>query len=177
MNKAKLTGIFLTVVCAGFLVQAQTQTQTLTDGQIIHIMKTANEEEADLGKMARSKADNKAVKDFAKSMADSHKQSEKDVKDVADKTKIKAVETDTSKNLEKDIEAKEKDLKKLKGAEFDKAYITQQISLHQQMLDDLNSKYIPAAQSPELKAYLETTKNHIQEHLTKAQQIQTTLTK
>ncbi|MGZ3742487.1 MAG: DUF4142 domain-containing protein [Pseudobdellovibrionaceae bacterium] len=173
MNKAKMSMMILTMVSAGLLAKAQ----TLTDGQIIHIMKTANEEEADLGKMAHSRADNKYVKDFAKMMADTHKQSEKDVKDVASKTKIKAVENDISKNLESDTKAKEKDLKKLKGAEFDKAYIDQQITMHQQLLDDLNSKYIPAAQSQELKAYLETTKTHVQQHLSKAQEIQTSLKK
>ncbi|HEY8271418.1 MAG TPA: DUF4142 domain-containing protein [Pseudobdellovibrionaceae bacterium] len=173
MNKVKMSVLILTMVSAGLLAKAQ----TLTDGQIVQIMKTANDEEADLGKMAKSRADNKYVKEFAKTMVDSHKQSEKDVKDVASKAKIKAVETDASKNLERDIKAKEKDLKKLKGAEFDKAYIDQQITLHQQLLDDLNSKFIPAAQSPELKVYLETTKAHVQEHLSKAREIHTSLTK
>jgi putative membrane protein len=173
MSKVRMSLMILTLVSMGFLAKGQ----TLTDGQIIHIMKTTNEEATDLGKVAKSKADNKYVKEFAVMMIDTHKQSEKDIKEVARKTNIKPVKNETSKNLERDVKTKENDLKKLKGSEFDKAYIDQQIAMHQQLLEDLNSKFIPAAQHQELKTYLETTKTHVQEHLSKAQEIQTSLMK
>ena len=67
------------------------------------------------------------------------------------------------------------ELKKKKGSDFDKAYIENQVMMHQQVLNDLESKYIPATQNSDFKAFLETTKAHVQEHLTKAQQIQSTL--
>lgn len=148
---------------------------TLTDGQIIHIMEKANEGEADIAKMAKGRAENKDVKEFAKKMADEHKKSEKAVKDVAKKIKVKAVENDASKTIENTAEAKEKDLKKLKGKEFDKAYIDTQVSMHQQLLKDLTEKMIPAAQNAELKSYLETTKGHVESHLARAQEIQNAL--
>lgn len=156
------------------LAQGQAQ-ETMTDAKIVQVMKTANEGETDLGKMAKSRAENKDVKEFAKKMVDEHKKSEKEAKNVAKKAKVKFEESTASKDLETLAKNKEKELKNFKGREFDKAYIDQQISMHQQLLDDLNLKLIPAAQSPELKTYLETTKAHVQEHLSRAQEIQTTL--
>jgi putative membrane protein len=156
---------------------AATSTSGLTDGQIVDLVKIANEGEVDLGKVGKSKAENKDVKDFAKKMVDEHNKGEKDTKEVAKKGKIKAIETQASKDLKNSTKDKISSLKKLKGNEFDKAYIGAQIEVHQAMLDDLNNKFIPAAQNPELKAHLEATKAHVQEHLATAQQLQTTLTK
>ncbi|WP_413288470.1 DUF4142 domain-containing protein [Bdellovibrio sp. HCB337] len=176
MMKPKMLILCLAALSFGATANAQApQTPTLTDAHIVEIMKVANEGEADLGKAAKSRAENKDVKDFAKMMVDQHKKSEKEVKNVAKKANVKAADNATADSLKKDIDTQEDTLKKLKGAEFDKAYIQQQISMHEQLLKDLNDKYIPAAQSAELKAYLETTKTHVQEHLSKAQQIQSTL--
>lgn len=173
MNKIAFLAAY---VCSMGLV-ANAQTTTITDGQITHVMKTANEGEIDLAKVAKSKADNKEVKEFAKMMIDEHKKNEKQDKEVAKKSKIELVDNDMSKLLKDSTSLKVKDLKKLKGAEFDKSYIDQQIAMHQSLLDDLNQKLIPAAQHPELKSYLEETRTHVQEHLTRAQQIQETLKK
>lgn len=149
----------------------------LTDGQIAHLMKTVNESEIDLAQVARSRAENKEVKDFAKQMIDEHKKSEKQAKEVAKKAKLEFVKNDTSKSLEDMVDTEEDNLKKLKGADFDRAYIGQQISLHQQILEDLNQKWIPSAQNAELKSYLETTKSNIEKNLSQAQQIQEKITK
>jgi len=194
MKKAKLAIAAMAVTSFGMFAQAQvaapgapatgpataggSAVQTpLTDAQIVHIMKTANEGEIDLAKVAKSNAENKDVKEFAKQMIDSHKDGEKGAKDAAKKAKIDMAKNDTSKNLENMIETQRKELKKLKGKEFDRAYIGQQITLHKQLLDDLNQKLIPAAQSPDVKSYLETTKGHIESHLSQAQKIQDSLAK
>lgn len=184
MRATKLMMMTLGFGIAGSLALAQPQTQTatgtagtLTDGQIMHILKTADEGEVDLGKLAKSRAQNKDVKEFAKQMVDEHKKNEKEGKDIAKKTKVEMTKNDTSTSLEKMVDTEESNLKKLKGADFDKAYIGNQITMHKQLLDDLNQKLIPAAQSPELKTHLENTKSHVEKHLTRAQQIQDSLTK
>jgi len=151
--------------------------ETLTDAKIIKLIETAHEGEVDHAKLAKYKAESKDVKDFAKNMIDEHKKSEKEGKDVAKKANVKAEDSTASKDLKNLAETKEKDLKKFKGKDFDKAYIDQQISMHQMLLDDLNQKFIPSVQSPDIKAYLEATKAHVEKHLSRAQEIQTTLSK
>ncbi|MBS1971353.1 MAG: DUF4142 domain-containing protein [Bdellovibrionales bacterium] len=176
-----MKNLVLTLAVAGLMggasmAFAQAE-ETMTDAKIVKLMKTANDGEIDLAKMAKSKAENKDVKDFAKQMIDEHKKNEKESKDVAKKAKVKPEDSTASRDLKSLAEGKEKELKNFKGKEFDKAYIDQQISMHQQLLDDLNTKLIPAAQSPELKTYLEATKAHVEKHLSRAQEIQTSLNK
>ena len=148
----------------------------LTDGQIVELVKTANEAEIDLGKLGKSKAEHKDVKEFSNHMIDAHKKNEKKGKDAAKSAKVKAVESAESKAIKDNAKSKISDLKKLKGKDFDKAFVDAQITMHQTLLDDLNNKFIPAAQATEVKAHLEATKGEVEAHLTQAQKLQTALT-
>ncbi|MNL17561.1 hypothetical protein D3C87_1386610 [compost metagenome] len=150
-----------------------------TDPEIAEILKTANDGEMKVAKVAKSHAENKDVQDFAKMMIESHKKNEKEGKEVFKKAKIKPKSNETAKLMKKETEAKIKELKaqKKNSAEFDRAYIESQIAMHQQLLNDLDATLIPNAKSEDLKTYLTETRNHVQEHLTKAQQIQTSMMK
>jgi len=162
---------------AGLMANAQTPPATagLTDGQIVELVKTANEAEVDLGKVGKSKAENRDVREFSKHMIDAHNKGESDIKKAAKNAKVKPVETAESKAIKENAKAKIADLKKLKGKEFDKAYIDAQITMHQSLLDDLNQKFIPTAQATEVKSHLEATKSAVQGHLESAQKLQATL--
>lgn len=157
-------------------MQAQgTQTSNLTQEEVAEILKTANDAEIDMAQAAKRRAENKEVKEFAKHMEEQHKENNKEAKKVTKKADIDMKNNDTAKSLKKDSKEKLAELKKKKGADFDRAYIENQVQMHEMVLRDLNEKFIPAAQNPEFKAFLETTKTHVQEHLSKAQQIQQTL--
>ncbi|UOF00926.1 DUF4142 domain-containing protein [Bdellovibrio reynosensis] len=162
----------------GGSMQAPSATQTttnLTQEEVAEILKTANDAEIDMAQAAKRRAENKEVKDFAKHMEEQHKENNKEAKKITKKADIDMKNNDTAKSLKKDAKDKLADLKKKKGADFDKAYIENQIAMHEMVLRDLNEKFIPAVQNPEFKAFLETTKSHVQEHLSKAQQIQQSL--
>ncbi|MGZ3773933.1 MAG: DUF4142 domain-containing protein [Pseudobdellovibrionaceae bacterium] len=146
-----------------------------SDGEISEVMEEANEAEVNAGKIAERKATNEEVKSFAKMMVDSHKENEKEGKKVLKDTKIKTKSTDLTKNVKKELKDKVSSLRSLKGNEFDKAYISSQIEMHQKLLTDLDNTYIPNAQNPQLKSFLERTKAHVQEHLTHAKKIQDNL--
>ncbi|HEX7676248.1 MAG TPA: DUF4142 domain-containing protein [Bdellovibrio sp.] len=160
-----------------FSVLAGPMAFALSDSDIAEIMKTANKAEIDAGKMAKSKASNSQVKDFAKMMVDAHEENMKDGKKIEKKEKIKSETTDTSKDLKSSTKDQLAELKKKKGSDFDKAYIDNQVAMHQQLLNDLDNKFIPAATNPEFKTYLQNTREHVQKHLSKAQEIQSTMTK
>jgi Predicted outer membrane protein len=150
-----------------------------TDGEIAEIMKTANEGEIDAAKVAEKHASSPEVKGYAKEMVEAHKQNEKDGKEAFKAGKISPKNNDVAKAMKKDTKAKIKALKEHKKdtAEFDRAYIDSQVAMHQQLLNDLDSNLIPNAKSEDLKSYLTKTREHVQEHLTKAQQIQSSITK
>lgn len=169
----KLTA--LPVVLVAFMMGAITHAQTLSDQEIGEILKTVNDAEIDAAKAAKSRAENADVKQFASHMVDEHENNNKEAKNVFKKTDMKPKNNDIAKNLKKDAKNQLSELKKKKGTDFDKAYIQNQITMHERVANDLETKYIPAAQNAEFKAFLENTKTHVQNHLEKAKQIQSTL--
>lgn len=149
--------------------------QTMTDGQIAEILQTANEAEIDAAELAKDDAKNKEVKDYAKHMISQHEVNKKDAKKIVKKADIDMEKSDWSKALKEDAKNKKSLLKKQKDVAFDKMYIDQQVSMHQQLLNDLDQKYIPQAKNPEFKAHLQSTRTHVNEHLERAKSLQTKL--
>lgn len=145
------------------------------DNEILNIIKTTNELEIDASKVAKSRSKNPEVTSYAEMMITEHKSNEKKGKEVSKAEKIKPKSNELAKELKKENKEKISGIKKLKGHEFDKAFMDLQVEMHTRLLTDLENSYIPGAQNSQLKSFLEETKTHVQEHLTKAQHIQTTL--
>jgi putative membrane protein len=149
--------------------------QAMTDTQIAEIMKMANDAEIDAGKLAKDDAKNPEVKAFAQEMVEQHKMNMKEGKKVAKKNDIDTEKSEMSKALKEDVKAKRALLKKQKDLAFDKMYMEQQVSMHTELLNNLDTKFIPAATKPEFKSYLQATREHVSEHLEKAKAIQAKL--
>ncbi|MES1980955.1 MAG: DUF4142 domain-containing protein [Pseudomonadota bacterium] len=154
--------------------QAQTETPTLTpsDAQIAKILDVANKGEIKAAKEAKSSASNNDVKQFAEQMITDHTAMEDSNKALAKKLRINPQESATSRELETEANNTLKGLKTLKGAEFDKAYMASQVSMHQKVLDTINNTLLPNAQNPELKAMLTEATPKIQAHLQHAKDLQ-----
>lgn len=148
-----------------------------TDPQIAHIVDTAHEQDIDGGKYARKHATSKDVKQFAQMMVDDHERMQKEGKALTKKLNIKLDSNDTSDQLKSDGKASMAKLKKLKDAEFDRAYMEHEVNFHQHVLDALDKTLIPNAKNPELKAELEKARPVISGHLDRAKQLQSTLGK
>jgi len=143
---------------------------TLSDGESAAVMVTLNEGEIDLGQLAKRKASNRQVKDYAKMMVDQHKQNEKDTKRVARKQDLNFKKTDMSKSFEAQAEDMEKTLKKTAKEDFDRAYMDQQVGMHEKALETVNT-LISGAQNAVYKAHLEKTRDAITMHLAHAKEI------
>lgn len=150
-------------------------TSNLPDTQIAKILLTINDGEIDAGKVAKSNAQNQAVKDFAAMMVDQHEKNVRETKDLVKKNKINPEDSDAAKALNNDAKDALKDLKRQKKVEFDRAYLKQQIAMHEKALNELDNTLIPAAQNPEFKAHLQKTRSAVAEHLTHARELQTKL--
>jgi putative membrane protein len=149
--------------------------RAVTDGEILKIMHNADEAEINAGKYAKSHSDRDDVKSFASTMVDQHKDNLKEEMKVCDSTNLKPQKNETAMDIKTNAKQALSDWKKKKGLDFDKSYIDNQVDMHQKLLSALNQTYIPAAQNPELKSYLQATASHVQEHLDHARQIQSTL--
>lgn len=149
--------------------------QTPSDPQIVGIVVAANQIDMDYAKIALAKSKNKEVRDFAQQMITDHTAVQKSVFDLGAKLKVKPAPSDTEKSL-KDGAAKERTtLKKLKGAAFDKAYIDNEVSYHQAVIDAVSKTLIPSAQNAELKQALVSTAPAFQGHLEHAKKVQSDL--
>ncbi|OFZ31071.1 MAG: hypothetical protein A2622_00250 [Bdellovibrionales bacterium RIFCSPHIGHO2_01_FULL_40_29] len=148
---------------------------SVNDDQIALILKTSNDAEINAAQLAKRRADNEHVKEYARMMIEDHQASNKDRRRVLRSANINSDKSEVSKTMKKDAREKISELRKSKGAEFDRAYMDMQIERHRNMLTDLDQKLIPAAQKPELRDFLKTTRSHVQNHLSRAQEVQSTL--
>src|SRR3954463_6982152 len=101
-----------------------------SDAEIAGIVVAANTVDIEAGKLAKSRAENKEVKAFAQRMITDHTGSNKQATALVKKLKVTPEESDTSKGLKDGGSAAMKKLKGLKGAEFDKAYVDNEVSYH-----------------------------------------------
>jgi len=161
---------------AAFALSAQAQ-QGPSDPQIAHIVVTANQVDIDAGKLAKSHSRNKEVDKFAQQMITDHTGVNKQAVALATKLKVKPEENDTSRNLKKGGDENMARLKKLKGKEFDKAYVDQEVSYHQAVLDAIDKTLIPSAKNAELKELIVKVRPAIQAHLDHAKHLQADLGK
>ncbi|HXS53099.1 MAG TPA: DUF4142 domain-containing protein [Usitatibacter sp.] len=142
------------------------------DAQIAHIVVTANQVDIDAGKLAEKKGHSKDVKAFGKMMVTDHTGVNKQAVALVKKLHVKPEDNDTSKALKKEGQENLANLKKLKGAAFDKAYIDHEVDYHQQVLDAVDKVLIPNAKNEELKALIEKVRPAFVAHLEHAKQVQ-----
>ena len=148
-----------------------------TDAQIAHIVVTANQVDINAGKLAQSKASNKEVKAFAKQMVTDHTGVNKQAAALVKRLKVKPEDNPTSKSLMSGGEDNIKKLKSLKGKDFDKAYIDNEVAYHQAVLDAIDKTLVPNAKNEELKGLIVKVQPAFVAHLEHAKHVQASLNK
>jgi len=143
-----------------------------TDPQIAAIVVTANQVDIDAGKLAQGKTRNKDVKAFAHQMITDHTAVNKQAGALVKKLGVKPESNPTSESLKKGGDESMASLKKLKGKDFDKAYVDHEVDYHQQVLDAIDKTLIPSAKNPELKGLIEKVRPAIAAHLDHAKHLQ-----
>ena len=148
-----------------------------TDPQIAMIAVVADSVDIDAGKLAVDKAHDKRVKEFAQLMVRDHSAVNEKATALVKKLGVTPEESATSKSLKADGEKLIAKLKKLKGAEFDKAYVDNEVTYHEAVLGVLDKTLIPNTKNPELKSLLESARPVFASHLEHAKMIQASLKK
>jgi putative membrane protein len=142
-----------------------------TDPQIAHIAYTAGVIDIAAAKQAIEKADNKDVKAFAEDMVRDHEAVNKQALDLVNKLKVTPEDNDTSKTLSKQAADKLAELAKLKGADYDKAYVANEVAYHKAVNGALETQLIPSASNAELKSLLQTGLKIFQGHQQHAEHV------
>jgi putative membrane protein len=175
MNPSKIA---VALAASLFLVTAFAQDKGgPSDPQIAGIVVAANQIDIDAGKLAKSRTKNKEVSNFAKLMITDHTAVNKQAAALVKKLGVKPEESATSKSLKSDARKNVVNLKSLKGAAFDKAYVDHEVAYHQAVLDAIDKVLIPNAQNAELKGLIVKVRPAIAAHLEHAKMVQSDLAK
>lgn len=143
-----------------------------SDVQIVGIVLAADQIDIDYGKIALQKSKDARVREFAQRMVTDHSAVQKSVIELAGKLGVKAADSQTSTGLKSGAADITKKLKMLKGQEFDKFYIDNEVSYHKTVTDAVDAVLIPSAQNSELKSALQGAQPLFLKHLEHARSVQ-----
>jgi putative membrane protein len=167
------TGLFTALLLT--LTASLASAQAPTDAQIASIVVTANQVDIDAGNLAQTTSTAADVKAFGKLMVTDHTGVNKQATELVTKLKVTPEDNPTSKALRDGGAKNIANLKTLKGAAFDKAYVANEVAYHQQVLDAVDKVLIPNAKNAELKALLVKVRPAFVAHLEHAKHLQSTL--
>ena len=146
----------------------------LTDVNIVAILDAANAADSAGGKLASTKGTNSQVKEFGRTMMRDHHMLRQKGQDLAKKDNI-TPQMPAGDTLESSAKRMMDNMTSMpKGAAWDKAYIDNEVAVHQSVLNLLQTAQ-NSAQNADLKALITQAIPAVQGHLTKAQDIQTKL--
>ncbi|MDP9415486.1 MAG: DUF4142 domain-containing protein [Pseudomonadota bacterium] len=135
-----------------------------TDPQIAHIAYTAGQIDIAAARQALAKSKNRQVRSFAQEMIRDHEAVNKQALALVGKLKVTPEANPTSAGLSKQGEQKLRQMARLRGAAFDRAYAQNEVAYHRQVNGALASTLIPASDNAELKDLLQTGLRLFQEH-------------
>ncbi|MFN2542663.1 MAG: DUF4142 domain-containing protein [Chthoniobacterales bacterium] len=171
------TYVFLLCLClgSGIAYLHAADTTAPTDPQIAMIAVTADTVDIEAGKLAAEKSSNPKVKEFAEMMVRDHGSVNKKATDLAAKLKLTPEASDTSRTLKSNGDKMLAKLRGLSGAEFDKAYVDNEVAYHEAVIKTVTETLIPNTKNAELKALLESAGPIFNSHLTHAKELQSSL--
>ena len=144
----------------------------LSDANIAAIVLAANDADISNGKQAELKSKDPSVKAFAKQMIADHTSTNDRAKALAQKLSLMPEDNDTSRGIKASQDSIRASLKAMNGASFNKAYVDNEVSYHETLLNAIDTALIPDAQNAELKQLLTDTRPVVAAHLDHAKMIQ-----
>ena len=163
------------IIAAALAVPATAGAQVVNDAQIASIVVTANQVDIDAGKLAAERASRPEVRKFGELMVTDHTGVNKAAVELVTKLKVTPQDNPTSQSLKAGGDKNLANLKTLKGAAFDKAYVDQEVAYHASVIDAVDKVLIPGASSAELKALLVKVRPAFVAHLEHARKVQASL--
>lgn len=161
------------------IADGEGQTPTVdSDAQVASIVVVANQIDVDYGKIALQKSDNETVKKFAQTMINDHEDIIKSASDLAGKLGVTPDDdNDITKSLQNQSKEMTEKLEGLSGDAFDKAYIDNEVSYHDAVIDAVKNVLIPQTENDELKQALIDVSPLLEHHLEMAKEDQEEITK
>src|SRR5712692_315262 len=166
----------LSAVAISLLASCATmQQRNLTDSEIAMVMRVANLGEVREGELARTKATDTAVREFASMMVTEQTAQNNKTESELAPVDVASADSDLSRQLDAASGATTDRLRALSGPAFDRAYIDRQVDAHQSLIALIDSKLMPSARKRQVRDQLTALRALADKHLTRAKQIQGSL--
>lgn len=153
------------------LAQAKSSAPAIDDAAIVGIFDIANTWDIATGSLAATKASSKEVKDFGAMLARDHKVVQDSGRALAGKLKVNPTPVPADFPLKVQHEAAMKKLQGLSGAAFDQAFLEHEVAFHKAVIDAVNTAFLPAIKSVELKAFVQKIAPAFVAHQVAAEQL------
>lgn len=145
-------------------LEGTTRAMSKSDSRYLHLMAEANIAEVRLGEIAVAKADSAQVKQFAKHMVEDHGKMLSELKAMAASKNARLPQAPDRKHRDA-----AKQLERLSGSAFDRAYMEQMVQDHEATLkllqqiadkaDDQQLRHTAREAVPEVKNHLENARS------------------
>ena len=172
MLKRSIIVMFLAASFSAAAADPAAKSKGPTDPEIAHIAVTANQVDIDAGKDAIAKSQNPKVKEFAQRMIDDHTAVIKQATDLVTKLKVTPKDNATSQSLKSGGDKARAEIGKKSGAEFDKAYVDNEVAYHKAVIGAVDTVLLPNAKNAELKKLLTAVRPALAAHLEHAEHLQ-----
>lgn len=172
---------FRSLIAVGFIallascIHLNNDKFTFGDPEVAMVMRVTNLGEVREGELAREKAAEPSVREFATMMITGHSAASSKIEAALFKKDITSEDSPLSRQLDAESGAATERLRALSGRAFDRAYIERQIEVHQNVLNLIDTKLMPAAKKKVVKDQLTEMRKDVQEHLARAQQVAKTI--
>jgi putative membrane protein len=144
----------------------------LTDPEIASVAVTADQIDIDYAAIAKEKSKNADVLQFAATMAKDHQSVNDQAVALATKLGVTPKDNSLTQSLLTGAASTKTMLNSKSGADFDKAYIDNEVAYHKAAIDVVENTLIPNATNEELKGLLQTALPIFKQHLAHAEMVQ-----
>ena len=147
------------------------EARALDDATIVAIFDAANTADIETGTLAAERGASKEVRTFGAMLARDHRQVRQQGRDLAAKLHVTPTPPADDPGAKAHAAALA-ELRSLKGAAFDHAFLEHEFTFHRDVIDAVQKTLLPAIQNEELKAFVVKVAPAFQAHMEMARQIE-----
>lgn len=144
--------------------------EPMSDGEILHVLHVINQGEIKQAGLALEKSDDPQVLETARMIIKDHTASNERIAAVAEATGTSLEESPLSRGVQAQASKIQDGLADLSGPEFDRAYLQQQVELHEVALETVRSHLLPNATEPQVRQLLTASEPRLEQHRQQAEE-------
>lgn len=143
-----------------------------TNAELTGFINAYNDAEIEIGELARTKATDTQVRNFAQRIVQEHRALKTEVTNSAQRLNFSPIMPEADENLLQDHQNAMRELReKPRGREFDEAFLEHEIMMHRKVLDEVEDA-LGRNRNEEIRAVLETARTGLRGHLETAQELE-----